>query len=217
VRAIIFANGDLGDPVWARRQFQPGDLIVCADGGLRHARTLGLSPHAIVGDLDSLDIDEREQLATANCQLLAYPTRKNETDLELALLYAVERGATEITVLGAVGDRLDQTLANVLLLAHPALADVKVRLVVGATTAQAVRGGQECLLHGVSGDTVSLLPLRGNVTGITTTGLEYGLDNGTLYFALARGVSNVMTAAEARLRVGEGVLLVIHSHQKCET
>ncbi len=213
MRAIIFANGDLGDPTAAWAQIRPGDLIIGVDGGTRHAMALGLRPHVVVGDMDSLDAWDQRTLKAAGSTLLVYPTRKDETDLELALVYAVERGATEIVILGALGDRLDQMLANVLLLAHPALAGVKARMVYGPTTAQVVRGGEECLLHGAVGDVVSLLPLAGHVIGITTAGLEYALDDGTLYFALARGVSNVMTAAEARVRVGAGVLLVVHSRQ----
>jgi len=211
MRAIIFVNGDLGDPAVARAQLRPGDFIICADGGTHHALALGVRPHAVVGDLDSLDDEDRETLAVSGCELLAHPARKDETDMELALVYAVERGATEVVILGALGGRLDQSLANVLLLAHPALAGVEARIVAGSDTVLVVRGGEERVLRGAVGDTVSLLPLGGDVTGIITTGLEYPLRDGILRFALARGISNVMTAAEARVRVGNGILLVIHT------
>lgn len=217
MRAVVFANGDLGDVAVARAQVRPGDLVICADGGTRHAKVLGVQPHAVVGDLDSLDDEDRQTLESAGCALLAYPARKDETDLELALVYAVKRGATEAIIMGALGGRLDQALANVLLLAHPALAGVEARIVAGNETVLLVRGGEECTLHGAIGDTVSLLPLGGDVTGITTTGLEYALHDGTLHFALARGISNVMTAETAQVWVGKGVLLVVHTDRVQDT
>ena len=93
---------------------------------------------------------------------------KDETDLELALLYAVEQDADPIIILGALGGRLDQTLANILLLTIPALIGRDVRLIDGPQTAFVVR--EQATIHGKAGDTVSLIPLGGAASGVTTRG-----------------------------------------------
>ncbi|HEY77294.1 MAG TPA: thiamine diphosphokinase [Thermoflexia bacterium] len=215
MRAVLFVNGDLPEPETARRLVQTADLVVAVDGGSRHVLALGVFPHVVIGDLDSLEPDLRVRLAEAGTRFLSYPPEKDETDLELALLYAVERGAKEVFVLGALGKRIDQTVANLLLLAHPALAGVAVRIVAGNQEAFLIR--DEGLIEGRPGDTVSLIPIGGDARGVTAEGLKWPLADETLRFGPARGISNVLLGREARVRVREGFLLcvVIHkSHHK---
>jgi len=213
MRALIFVNGDLPDAATARRLAEKADLVVAADGGSRHALALGITPHVVVGDLDSLEPSLRAKLAEAGTRFLPYPSEKDETDLELALLYAVEQGAEEVLVLGALGRRIDQTLANLLLLAHPALAGVSVRVIAGRQEVFLIR--DEALIEGRPGDTVSLIPIGGDVHGVTAEGLKWPLADETLRFGPARGVSNLLLGREARVRVREGFLLcvVIHKSQ----
>src|SRR5690606_39715674 len=118
--------------------FAPDSLIIAADGGARVAAHFGLSIDAVIGDMDSLSEAEIATLA-AEAEILRYPEAKNETDLELALTYAVERGARWIRILGGVGDRLDQTLSNVYLMALPILQDCDVRMVAGKQDRKSTR------------------------------------------------------------------------------
>lgn len=212
-RAIIFANGELPEAAVARRLIQPDDLLIAADGGARHCRALGLTPHLVIGDFDSLDADELNGLEQTGAALRRHPREKDETDLELALLEAAARGATFVIVLGAFGGRLDMTLANLLLLLHPKLAGVHIELRHGPQTAWLIRppGG---VISGAPGDTVSLLPLDGDVFGIVTHGLRYPLCGETLVSGPARGVSNTLTEPQARLTLTAGRLLVIHFAQR---
>jgi thiamine pyrophosphokinase len=210
MRAIIIANGQIHDGDFCRSLIAPTDLVICADGGAGNALALGLQPQVVIGDLDSLDSDLRAQLEADGCQVLAHPARKDETDLELALYYAIEHGVDEILVLGALGGRIDQTLANILLLALPELRYVKARILGGRQEVSLI--SDEALIEGHVGDTLSLLPLTEEVTGIHTEGLEYPLKNGTLYRGLALGVSNSLTAPQARVRIGQGLLLAVIIH-----
>jgi thiamine pyrophosphokinase len=212
---VIIANGDPPDRETAHRHAGQADLLLAADGGARHALALGLVPHVVIGDLDSLDENQLARLRSAGARFIVHPAAKDETDLELALLYAVERDADPIVVLGALGDRLDQTLANVMLLTMPALIGRDVRLVDGPQTAFVVR--DEATLTGEPGDTVSLIPLGGDAHGVTTSGLAYPLADGTLLFGPALGVSNEMTAPQARLQVHDGLLLCVHLSHKSKT
>ena len=210
MRAIIIANGQIHDGDFLRSLVAPTDLVICADGGAHNALALGLQPQVVVGDLDSFDSDLQAQLEAEGCQVITHPARKDETDLELAMKYAVERGAQEVLILGALGNRLDHTLANVLLLALPELRSVQARILDGRQEVFLVR--EEALVGGQVGDTLSLLPLTEQVAGIYTEGLEYPLKNGTLYLGPARGVSNVLTSPQARVRIGQGLLLAVIIH-----
>jgi thiamine pyrophosphokinase len=208
VSCVIIANGDPPDRELARRYAAQAGLLLAADGGARHALALGLVPHVVIGDLDSLDADQQARLRAAGARFIVHPAAKDETDLELALLYAVERDADPIVLLGALGGRLDQLLSNVLLLTMPALIGRDVRLVDGPQTAFVVR--DEATLTGQAGDTVSLIPLGGEARGITTSGLLYPLTEGTLPFGPALGVSNEMTLPRAQVWVRDGLLLCVH-------
>lgn len=210
-RAIIFANGELADAAAARALLQPNDLIVAADGGSRHCRTLGLVPRWVIGDLDSISSAERAALEQAGTEFELYPVRKNETDLELAIRAAQREGAREIILLGALGGRWDQTVANLLLLAHPDFAGLDLCLVDGRDTFWVVR--ERLSVHGQPGDTLSLLPLAGDAEGVTLSGLEYPLHDEALRFGFTRGISNVLTAQTATISVRRGLLLAVHSRK----
>jgi thiamine pyrophosphokinase len=205
---VIFANGDPPQAETARWHAQQANLLLAADGGACHAQALGLQPHIVIGDLDSLSEEHRNKLRAAGTRFIVHSTKKDETDLELALLYAVEHAVGPIIILAALGGRLDQTIANVLLLTIPALEGRDVRLIEGHQTAFVIRS--EATISGKPGDRVSLIPLRGAIRGVSTTGLAYPLDEGTLPFGHALGVSNEMTATQAHVQIRDGLLLCVH-------
>lgn len=214
MRAIIFANGEFQDPQSARRLPRSGDLVIAADGGTRHALATGVTPDVVIGDLDSLAPDDQAHLEAAGTQIVRFSPDKDKTDLELALLHAVQEGATEIIILAALGGRLDQTMANVLLLARPELENIDTRIVEGAQEAFLIQG--EATVRGRPGDTVSLIPLGGDAQGVTIEGVKWPLDQVTLCLGSTWGVSNVLTAEQARVRVRRGMLLcaVMHASGK---
>ena len=210
MRAVIFANGEFGGLEQTAYGFDGDECIIAANGGTRHALAAGMLPDVVIGDLDSLGADERVHLVAVGAQLISFSPRKDETDLELALLYAVDVGATEIVILGALGGRLDQTIANLLLLALPELSGIDVRIVDGPQTAYLIRpGSSPVTVQGAPGDTVSLLPLSGDATGVTARGLEWSLDGATLCFGRARGVSNVLREHQASIELAAGLLLCV--------
>jgi thiamine pyrophosphokinase len=212
MRALVLANGTIENPTLLRERAARWDaaLVVAADGGSCCADLLGLGIHVLIGDLDSLDAARVETLRASGATVEKHPDGKDETDLELALLYAVRAGADEVAVIGALGGRLDMTLSNVLLLTHPALYHARIELWHAAQTAWLVRPpGAD--LSGAAGDTLSLIPLGGPAEGVSTQGLQYALNDETLAFGPARGISNVLTKASARVDLRAGLLLVVHT------
>ena len=210
MRAIIIAAGHTGADEAGQCWEQEWDLIIGADGGASRALSWGLVPHLVIGDMDSLLNEDRAALAAQGCRFVVHPRAKDETDLELALTHAVQQGAREIVIMGALGARLDHTLANVLLLALPEFQGVSVRIVDGEGEVMMVRSGERASLKGKTGDLVSLLPVCGPAHGVTTAGLAWALEDDTLLFSSTRGISNEMTAPVAHIEVGRGYLLVVH-------
>lgn len=213
-RALIFANGEQIDLPAVRRLVRPGDTLISADGGLRHLSALGLMPHLLIGDLDSVNPQQLENLKATGVQIEQHPVHKNETDLELAVEAAIRGGAAQILILGALGGRLDMTLANIFLLALPELAAVDARLEDGLEEVFLIQAGAEGrAIDGQAGERVSLLPLAGPAQGIRTAGLYYPLHDETLFPERTRGISNLMIASRAHVRLESGTLICIHTRQ----
>lgn len=209
MRAIIFANGQMNEKPDALEFISPDDLIVAADGGLSHCKTLGATPRIIVGDMDSAKLPDLRRMEISNVEIVRSPRRKDETDLELALKKAVEKGADRILILGALGARWDMTFCNVLLLGAEFLNGIDVRIADGRTEIARVKGGQSVEFAGVPGDRLSIFPLRGEAEGVTLRGLEYSLNDETLPFGSTRGLSNVFKSESARISLKKGILVVL--------
>jgi len=207
MHTVILANGTPPTLDLVRHIANSADMLICADGGARAALMAQLRPAWVVGDLDSLDADDLDNLVRLGAVIQRYPVRKDETDLELALRHAVKQGATRITILGALGGRVDQLLANILLLALPALREIPTRILDEEQEIQLITS--QGVIHGRVGDVVSLVPIGGDAIGVETEGLEWALGGSTLVFGPARGISNTMTAPMATVKVKSGLLLAI--------
>jgi thiamine pyrophosphokinase len=234
--AILVGDGDVPAraaldvawPGWAA----DADLVIAADGGALKAGRAGLLPGLVVGDGDSLGESGLAQIRAAGIPLERAAAAKDESDLELAVLAAVARGAVRLTILGAMGGpRFDHALANAWLLGHPALdgrtavlldARTRVRLLSsrvpgGDTAAGGAAGGApavrlaEAVLAGAPGDLVSLFPFGADAVGVTTDGLAYPLRDEPLRAGPARGLSNVHTGTEARVSLRAGRLLIVET------
>ncbi len=216
--ALIFANGAANDGSFVQQALKdcPNPTVIAADGGAHMAHDrFGLRPHIVIGDMDSASAELLAQLEAAGTEIVRYPAEKNETDLELALLWAAEHGATTIRVIGALGRRIDQTFANVYLLAHPRLATCDVRFVAGEQQIWLARPGTH-QISGKAGDTLSLIPMSAAVNDIETENLYYPLRNETLHVGPARGISNVLTQDNATVSFGSGILLFTHFAGRAE-
>jgi thiamine pyrophosphokinase len=153
-------------------------------------------------------------------RLLQYPAEKDQTDLELALDYAIQQGFREILIIGALGGRLDQTLGNLSLLTNPRLSTPRhgsgqafdIRLDDGVEEAFFVRSRSE--VHGRPGDTVSLAPWGAAAEGVTTEGLKWPLRGETLYSHKTRGISNTLLGEIATISLKSGLLLVVHCRNR---
>jgi len=210
-RIIIFANGELPNLNQARTLLRIDDYILCADGGTRHALALGIKPNLIIGDMDSTEKNQLQELQQAGVEIELFPRDKNETDLELAINKAIELNPNEIIIIAALGGRLDQTLANIALLSNLQHATRNIRLDDGVEEIFFCR--DQVQVEGRSGDIVSLIPWGSPVHGIQTYGLKWSLGNESLYPEKTRGISNEMISNVASIKTQSGLLLIVHTRQ----
>lgn len=211
MQILLIANGELNRGVMLDRLLKSLDSprVICADGGALHARALGLKPHTIIGDLDSLTAEQAARFAAGGADIIQHPPEKDETDLELALRHCQDIGAKSISILGALGGRFDQTLANIHLLLLPALRNIRVEVVDADQKITLLRPGSHGIL-GRPGDMISLIPLA-SAERITSRDLQYPLHRETLRLGAARGISNVITGDRPAVQFRHGLLLLVHT------
>ncbi|MCI8403489.1 MAG: thiamine diphosphokinase [Clostridia bacterium] len=201
MRAVVIGNGDINNYEYIKSKLRTDDFIICADGGYNHAVKMNIIPDVLLGDFDSAEDFEKIE------DRIEYPVRKDYTDGEIAVEYAVEHGYDNILMLGMTGNRFDHTLTDALLL-------TKCRngvLIDDNNEIYLLRDSIE--ISGRKGQTLSIIPINGNVSGIYTNGLEYPLRNETLYFGAGRGVSNVMTDDMCSIVIKSGQALVVKVEQ----
>ena len=216
MHVVVVANGDFQPGPRTLAALRDADLVICADGGADHVLGLGIVPHILIGDLDSTADETRRTLEDAGCQVVVFPREKDAGDTELAVQEAFLRGATRLTLLGALGGpRADHALANVLLLSLPMVQHIDARIVSEDSEIALVR--RRIDLRGEAGQIVSLLPLTPLVEGVTTDGLLYPLSGATLRQGTTHGLSNVLVEPDARVEVGDGLLLVVKESLRAST
>jgi thiamine pyrophosphokinase len=206
---FVICGGPIGELAFLqteRERHRPVGLI-CADGGARHIHALGLTPDLIVGDMDSLNGELQRDFVMKGSRIIRYPETKDETDSELALQMAFMMTPDEIRIYGALGARIDHTLANLTLLAAAADRGIETRLLDEWCEIILVR--QVAVIEGEIGQTVSLLAFGADVTGVTLEGFEYPLQNATIAPNRPIGVSNRLTAARGIISMESGNLLVL--------
>jgi len=213
MRAVIFANGVMPSIRKAAELVKPDDFIISADGGMRFILAFGINPDLLVGDLDSILPDQLDQAVAGGTEVLQFPADKDETDLELAVSEVQKRGYNECLVVGGLGGRMDQTLANIYMIAAFSTPGFTIYMDDGCERLDVIQ--HELLVQGNINDTISLIPLFKKVEGITTKGLKYQLMDETLFLDKTRGISNVLIAGSAKIKIRSGKLLCVHRRGDC--
>lgn len=212
--ALLVVNGTLPREDILRRVCDQSHLIVCTDGAADQLRRLALEirPAAIIGDLDSLECSSFYDENT-----IIRIDDQESTDLEKALGYLIEKQPEPVVVIGFFGSRYDHSITNLQILSsfHEKLDFLLVDDYGYGLFLSRRSNKRSVVINEAAGTTVSLLPI-GRISGITTEGLDYPLDNEVLGWGIRSGQSNRMSGAQAKVELqagemsedGEGTLLI---------
>lgn len=200
------------------------DKVFAVDKGLEYIEALGVTPDCVLGDFDTVDQGLLEQYETGitngeiSALLERHPAMKDATDTELAVDMAMKMGAECITLLAAIGSRLDHLLANVALLVKTAKNHVNMHIVDAYNRIRILSENDvnRCVIlkEEQFGQYISLLPVSTIVEGVTLRGALYPLKNAIIYQGESRTVSNEMTEMCMEIEIARGTMLVIESKDK---
>ena len=211
MNCVIVANGKIKTFQVYKKIFKKANIIIAVDGGTNHLFKMNVVPNVIIGDLDSIEPDIKEYYRKKKVEFVTYPPKKDFTDTELAIDYALKLKPNFITLIGFLGSRFDHSLANIFLLKKIANSKIKAKIVNKKNEIFCIEGEDSLEIEGGKGDFLSIIPLTEKTEGIDLEGLEYPLINSTLNFSSTKGISNVFKRKEATIKIKKGLLLVIKS------
>ncbi len=205
-KIVIIASGPI-ESLESLKHHMDDAFIIAVDGGLNHLDSLQVKPDVIIGDFDSVDqtIFKRYK----DVETYSHPTRKDRTDSEIAIDYAIDQEPKEVILMGMTGHRIDHMITNIHLLKRFWNRGILAYVLDKNNRIYYSNGDIE--LNGNIGDFLSIIPITQNVTKVKTFGLEYPLNNETLYFHESRGVSNIFSKTNVRIETGSGEFFIILS------
>lgn len=211
MKALVIANGSIKNEGFYHSHVLKDhfDLIICADGGLKNALLLNLTPSIAIGDFDSTEESLLQDVQDRGIEIIRYPIEKDATDTEIVLDYLIDHNYSHITMIGCLGDRVDHSLANIALLKKLLVQKVCGRIIDEKNEIYLINDKIE--FYNRKGSTLSLIPFSEEVEGVTTTGLYYALDNYSMVKASSYGISNIIEEDFAKVEIKSGELLVIIS------
>ncbi|MBE5891217.1 MAG: thiamine diphosphokinase [Lachnospiraceae bacterium] len=214
MNGLIVAGGEIDDK-FACDLIKAGafEVIFAADSGIDFMYRNHITPDIIVGDFDSANQEilsffrDIDQVSVSELN-----PEKDDTDLEHALRDCIRLGCDEITILGAIGSRMDHTIANVGLLGIGLEYGMNIRLMNQKNRLTMHCNGFTIRKSNQYGKYVSLIPISGAVEGLTLTGMKYNLENATLEPFNTLGISNEIVAEQATVDFSKGILLMVESN-----
>ncbi len=205
MNVVILCDGNPPRPEQLKEALKHSSLFIAADGGAFIAKSMGVEPEIIIGDLDSYSKTGKEQAS------VIHDPDQETNDLEKALAYAFKKEGKNVVVFGATGKRLDHTLKNLSVLKqfNHQFETLVFKDKYSVVFLLPKNFETELPLQ----TTVSLFPLSGKVEGVTTTGLKYAMSNGTLENGIQDGSSNLTTEKKIEIVHKKGDLLIFINHK----
>ncbi len=212
MEVTIVTNGNIENMDLLKFTVENSDYVICADGAAKYLMDINIYPNLLVGDLDSINKDALQWIEKGQIKIEKFPARKDMTDTELAVDFALKQSPEKINIIGAIGSRMDHSLANIMLLykIHKMGVDAKIVNHINSITITSSALKLNCKI----GQTISIIPIGGDVKGITLDGLEYPLVNHNIDIGSSLGVSNRSVKDKISISIKKGTLLVVKVHSE---
>lgn len=212
LKTIIVSGGDINkkflEKISLKNKF---NNIIASDKGLEVLDKCNIKPNYIIGDFDSLNEKVlNKYIDDETVKIIKLNPEKDYTDTHMALKLAIELKSTDITIIGAIGSRLDHTLANINILKEALEKKVACRILNENNNITLI-DKNTTIKKEEEYPYISLIPLTTNVTGVTLNGFKYPLDNATMKIGKSIGVSNEQIEDNATIKLEEGILIIIRS------
>lgn len=210
MKSCIILNGKIQDYKKIKEIIikEKYDYIICADGGANHTYNMDINPNYIIGDLDSINKEIAEHYKKYEVKFEKFPTKKDQTDSELCIYLSNKLKTKELHLIGALGGRIDHTIANINLLYYIRSMNIKPKI-ISEDEEIYIATNEEIIVKGKKEDTISIIPINGDAKGVTLSGLEYPLNDCCMKFSVPLGISNVMLDSKCSIKVDNGSLIVI--------
>jgi len=212
-KSILIFTGGMFDLVWAREWLDSKefDFVIAADKGLLYADELNCKVDYILGDYDSVDKDLLDKYRGMNVELITFPCEKDYTDTNLAIETAIEKGASQITILGAIGSRMDHTMSNIQNMKSALSLDIPCYIINEYNKIYLANKTVIIKKSEQFGKYISLIPLSESVTSLTLIGFYYPLEKYRMNQGLSVGISNEIVGEEGIIEFEEGILIIFET------
>ena len=185
--------------------------ILGIDAGVPATEAAGYKPDMVLGDFDSVTDEDRKRIIDQYPERVLLDPVKDDTDMEAAIRFILRKNPSKITILGGTGSRMDHTMTNLRLLVIAAGAGVPAVLLDTTNRIRVLTGSVTLKREDLFGTYVSLLPVEGEVRGITLRGFRYGLSDAALYPFSSLGISNELTGEEGEILFSGGMLYMMET------
>lgn len=215
IKSLIVSNGLIKNPgvimqlLQNNYNFNNNHLIISADGAVKNCLKLKILPDIIIGDMDSINLNDKKILKDLNHKInyIKFPHDKNESDTQLALDYALENDIKNVILTGALGKRIDHTVGNIFNIASEKFKNLDIKIIDENFEISVLRQSGE--IKGTKGSIISIFSLSPYTYFINTEGLKYKLKEEKLFFSPVRGLSNIFEDDKAVINIKEGCLLLM--------
>lgn len=206
MKALLVSGGDVKDLDLVKNLAKDVDLVIGVDGGTEYYLSIGILPNIIIGDLDSIKMESLEIIKKKQIPIIKFPIEKDKTDTELALDYLIEKGFKDITILGAIGSRMDHTLGNIFLLKKLWKKKIKGKIIDNHNIIYLI--DKELIIKNRPSSYVSIIPITNDGAIITLEGFKYNLSKVKIDFSSTLGISNKVEETHGYIKIHKGICLV---------
>lgn len=210
MKSLIVCSGEIKDYEFLSRIIPSYKYIACADGGINHLKKIGVKPNIVIGDLDSSSEQALDYIRENDIKIKKFPANKDMTDTELCIEHCLSKKYKEIHLAGAIGGRVDHTLANISLLRRYAQVGIKLIILDSKDIITYSKGKVEIEKKDVEYN-ISIIPVSLDGIIISIGGVLYPLHHKEIQYGSTLGISNIIKDNKATITLHEGEAIIVES------